>query len=296
MTGPATDARATPASPGAVGMLEASPAALAAWLSCVLLLLSPVGDWRIRPLVLALAVLGLLWREGWRSPALWWALALLTGARVLLDWPLADNHAYLLVYWCLALALGVREPALLARNARLLIGLCFALAAWQKWSSADYRNDVFFLTTFLLDERFENLAVLSGLSYEQIDLAREYLEADPRLPSRAFPFELPLGLWLMARFSTVWNLAEQSLVALSFLVPPGSRLRRLRDPILLVFCLCTYAIAPVVGFGWILLAMGVAQAEVSHRLRRAYLATFVVLIFYGEVPWSGLLVDLFNLG
>jgi hypothetical protein len=55
----------------------------------------------------------------------------LTGVRAVADWPMADNHAYLLCYWCLALAIAMwlRDLDSLARNARLLIGLTFAFAA-----------------------------------------------------------------------------------------------------------------------------------------------------------------------
>lgn len=271
---------------------------LAARLTCLTLLLSPIGDWYIRPLVLCLAAAGLLVEGWWRHAGLWWALAVLTLARALVDWPMADNHAYLLGYWCLALALsrGLGDGAGLARNARYLIGLSFALAACQKWSSADYRNDVFFLSTFLLDNRFEDLVVLlTSITYEQIDVARDYLEGDYRWqPAGEFPFPLPSDFLWMARFSTLWNLVEQTLVAVAFLLPRSSWLGRHRDATLLVFCFSIYAVAPVVGFGWLLLAMGTAQAERSLRLRVLYLIAFATLAFYEQVPWAGLLVAWFE--
>jgi len=49
---------------------------------------------------------------------LWLTLALLTGVRVIADWPLSDNHAYLMSYWCLACGLVLyadRPAAALAR-------------------------------------------------------------------------------------------------------------------------------------------------------------------------------------
>ena len=54
---------------------------LALRLTLLDLLLRPVGDWTIRPFVLALAGTGLLFPGVLRKPALWWLLALLTGAR-----------------------------------------------------------------------------------------------------------------------------------------------------------------------------------------------------------------------
>lgn len=276
-----------------------SSAELGARLTCLTLLFSPVGDWYIRPIVMCLSGAGLLFAHWWRSRWLWSALALLTITRALVDWPLADNHAYLLGYWCLALAIAVwlDDFTGLARNARWLIGLAFALAAWQKWTSPDYGNDVFFLTTFLLDDRFEDFVVLlTSLTYEQIDLARDYLEGDYRTDTPGpLPFQLPGSMLLLARLSTLWNLFEQTLVALAFLLPPGSWLGRLRDSILLLFCFTTYAVAPVVSFGWLLLAMGITQAESSVRLRIVYLTVFAALAFYYEVPWAGLLVQYLGL-
>ena len=63
--------------------------------------------------------------------------------------------------------------------------------------------------------------------------------------------------------------------------------------LLLGFCVVTYAFAPVAGFGWLLLVMGAAQTdEADVWLRRAYVAAFLVVLFYSEVPWAGLLLDL----
>ncbi len=276
-----------------------APFELAAKLSLLTLLLSPVGDWNIRPFVLILASAGLLLPRLWGSTIIWMLLALLTALRFWLDWPLADNHAYLLSYWCLALGLAAwkQDPRIAALSARLLIGLMFALAAWQKWSSPNYVDGVFFMTTFLLDDRFEDLLVLvTSLSYEQIDQARDYLEADYRLDSAAdgLPFALPDSFVILCYLSTAWNLFEQTLVAVTFLAPRDSRLGRLRDAALLLFCFTIYLVAPVVSFGWLLIAMGTAQSKASAGPRVGYLAAFIALVFYEQIPWAGQLVNLFG--
>jgi len=275
-------------------LLEISPFELAAKLTLLALLLSPVGDWAIRSFVLILAVAGLLLPPLWRSATLWLLLALLTAVRFWLDWPLADNHAYLLSYWCLALGLAAwkQDPRMLALSARLLIGPMFALAAWQKWTSPDFVNGVFFQTTFLLDDRFEDFTLLfTSVTYEQIELARDYLEGDYRTgaPAEGLPFVLPTSFSVLLWLLTAWNLFEQTLVAITFLAPTNSRLGRLRDVALLLFCYTIYAVVPVVSFGWLLLAMGVSQSRPSTALRVAYLGAFVMLVFYVEVPWAGLL-------
>jgi hypothetical protein len=271
------------------------PWELAAKLTLLALLLSPVGNWFIRPFTLGLSVAGLLIPGMWRSPSLWAALALLTGIRFYISWPLADNHAYLLSYWCLAFAvsawLGNRE--VLFSNARYLVALTFGFAALQKWMSPDYLNGVFFLVTFFLDERFEDFVVLfSSVTFEQIDIAREYLEGDYRSTPApdSLPFVIPDSMWWLAILSTAWNLLEQTLVAIVFLAPKNSRLGRLRDPMLLLFCFTIYAVVPVVSFGWLLLAMGIAQSdEKSATIRYWYMGAFFALIFFYEVPWAEIL-------
>ena len=271
------------------------PWELAAKLTLLALLLSPVGNWFIRPFTLGLSVMGLLVPGLWRSPSLWVALALLTGIRFYIDWPSADNHAYLLSYWCLAFAvsawLGNRE--VLFSNARYLVALTFGFAALQKWISPDYLNGVFFLITFFLDDRFEEFVVLfSSVTFEQIDIAREYLEGDYRSAPApdSLPFVIPGSMWWLAILSTAWNLFEQTLIAITFLVPKDSRLGRIRDPLLLLFCFTIYAVVPVVSFGWLILAMGIAQSDgKSATLRYWYTGVFFALIFFYEVPWAEVL-------
>ena len=60
---------------------------------------------------------------------------------------------------------------------------------------------------------------------------------------------------------------------------------------LLLFCATTFAVAPVAGFGWLLMVMGVAQCERERKnMRSLYLATFSLILIYREIPWASLLV------
>jgi hypothetical protein len=57
----------------------------------------------------------------------------------------------------------------------------------------------------------------------------------------------------------------------------------------------TYAIAPVEGFGWLLVAMGIAQSEQERRVIRVmYLGVFFIILFYREIPWADMLIDHLN--
>src|SRR4029079_7583400 len=79
-------------------------------LSAIALLLRPMGSWLIRPAILAIAVLVLLFPRLLRRSLMWGAVAGLTAIRIAQDWPLADNHIYLLGYWLLAVALSLKAP------------------------------------------------------------------------------------------------------------------------------------------------------------------------------------------
>jgi hypothetical protein len=272
--------------------------ALALRLTLLELLLRPVGDWTLRPFLLALAGMGLLLPGTLRRPELWWALAGLTGLRVVLDWPLPDNHAYLLCYWCLAvaLALSVADPRrFLADNGRWLIGLVFAFATlWKLALSPDYLDATFFRVTLLTDPRFADFARLLGsLSPDALAELRGALEqhADVGLLEQTVP-PLPARLVWLAHALTWWTVDIEAALALAFLWPRERGPARVRDAGLLLFCATTYAVATVDGFGWLLIAMGVAQTAPERGGTRAlYLASFALILFYREVPWLTLLAD-----
>jgi hypothetical protein len=277
-----------------LGQLEAH--ALAARLTLACLLLAPIGILDIRALVLVLAVAGLLAPPLSEWAPFWLGLSVLAGLRVVYDWPLSDNHAYLLALWCLSLAVafGSAAPArTLAFDARLLVGLAFALAVVQKAVvSEDYLDATFFRWVLADDPRFEDLGRVLGRDGAALDATRDLIRPVPGepLPAGATFFETP-ALRAAAHTLTWLTLAIEGLVAATFLAPPRLVPGTVRDASLLAFCAGTYAIAPVAGFGWLLIAMGVAQTS-SPIARWLYLATFALIAFYHEVPWLEVLADL----
>jgi len=93
-----------------------------------------------------------------------------------------------------------------------------------------------------------------------------------------------------AAHALTWaTLAVEGAVAAAMALP-AARFAPLRDASLLLFCAGTYAIAPVAGFGWLLIAMGVAQTP-SRRARTLYLGAFALLVFYDQVPWLHVLAE-----
>ena len=137
-----------------------------------------MGDWYVRPVILALAMLALISPAALRRSWLWHALALLIAVRIAGDWPLADNHIYLLAYWCLAVALSpaTADPsATLSRSARRLVAATFGCAVlWKAIFAADFLDGRFFRVTLVTDERFACAArAIGGLTPEQLAANRE---------------------------------------------------------------------------------------------------------------------------
>ena len=266
------------------------------------LLWRPIGNWALRPVILLLAAIGLVFPNQLRRPGLWAMLTVLTGLRVVLDWPLPDNHAYLLCYWCLAISLVLvsRDPqACLAINGRVLIGGVFAFATlWKLVLSSDYLDGGFFCVMLLTDPRFEGFTQLfGGLAVDDLEAFRAFLAQHvdgPLFDRQALP-QLPGRFVQLAQLATWWTLVLESSIAVTFLRPWRHRLSplvSLRDIFLILFCLTTYAVAPVEGFGWLLVAMGLAQSEAETPwLRFGYLATFATILCYREIPWAGLILD-----
>ena len=278
------------------GLGQLDPPALAARLTLACLLLAPIGLFDLRAAVLMLAMAGLLAPPLCEWTPFWLTLAALAALRVVYDWPLSDNHAYLLACWCLALAIafaGAARRRDLAHTARLLIGCVFALAVVQKtWISPDYLDGTFFRWVLADDVRFEDLGRLLGRDDAALESTRAVLRALPgALPPAGASFVETPALRLSAQVLTGLTLAVEALVALVFLAPPRFVSGAVRDASLLAFCAGTYAILPVAGFGWLLVALGVAQSS-SARMRWLYLATFALIAFYEEVPWLDVLADL----
>ena len=267
-------------------------------LSAISLLLRPMGPWFVLPLVLAGAALVLISPRVLYTPAIWLGVAAAIGLRIADDWPLADNHIYLFAYWALAIALALRSldvSETLAFTSRWLVGLAFVFAVcWKALLSPDFLDGRFFRVTLLTDPRFGEAAMLiGGLSPQQLAADRQALTPLPQGAELLNPPAVvePPRLRAIAAVSTWASLALEVSVAILMLLPPRRLISAFRHAALLTFCAVTYAFAPVAGFGWLLLVMGIAQTDGRQVwLRRGYVAGFLVVLFYSEVPWTSLLL------
>lgn len=265
---------------------------LVAPLTLILLLLYPVGPEGVRVWLQLGSVAGLVYRPFWRAPAYWLLLAggMAVGCVVL--WHDADNHKYLITYWCLALGLScwADDTATALRiNARFLIGLCFLIAVAWKLRTPDFLTGEYYQFAMLTDDRlfsvgqlfagmdpdlyFQNQEAIDRLTAESSTLHRVSLEGTTALR--------PLSFVLVA-----WTLLVESWIVGAFLWPVRSSWGlRSRYASLLVFIGTTYAAAHVGGFAWILAILGLAQVRRSHAAwRLAYLGILALVILYQLRP------------
>jgi hypothetical protein len=265
-------------------------------ITLLLLILRSGYFWYLHIPMVLLCTVGLVYRTLYRNPRFWLVVCLVLTWGNLVNWYQIDNHKYLMMYWCIALYLGLqaRDPESFLRvKARLLIGLCFAFATLWKFLSLDYIDGTFFEFTLIMDPRFDAIArPLGGLTPQfamHNDLVMGQLMAyDSEV--QAILLEAPSFLKGLASGLTWWTLAIEGLLAVLFLLPDRLIVRRaVRDVVLIAFALTTYTVATVVGFGWLLMIMGMAQLRPEDRtLRLGYFVTFLAIQVF-TAPWDRLL-------
>lgn len=264
-------------------------------MTLVLLLVYSGGGWTVQVPVAILGAAGLLLPGLRRRSWFWLGVGALLLAGYAREWYAVDNHKWLFVYWCLALGLALlgSEPrATLAVSARWLVAACFVFATAWKVLSPDFLDGSFFHYAFLTDLRLEWAAELFGGLPEGAGAAnRRALEAAVSFSAGVAAVDLQSSprVAAAARVLAWGTLAIEALVAFAFLAPTRWPLvARLRAPLLLAFVLGTYAMAPVIGFGWVLLILGLAQAPDRGPIPVAYAAVFLLLPLY-QTPWHDLL-------
>ena len=272
---------------------------LVALMTWGLLLLYGGLSWYVRLPIALLSVGGILFKSLRCHPRMWFLAGITMLIGVFLNWESADNHKYLLAYWSLALYISFKSSdpkAKMALNGKLLIGCCFLFATIWKLRMGDFMDGTFFEYTFLADERFEALAKwVGGLEAGEIaENAR--LLSDLKSPApqanEAYLLNSP-ALEKTALVMTWWTILIEGLIAVAFLLPTRPLALRLRNYCLILFVLSTYLMAPVIGFGWVLLIMALAQTDAKQAsLRLLYITTFMLLILY-QSPWKAV-VDALN--
>ena len=276
--------------------------ALALRMTAVLLLLRPQGPPLLQTAYLAAGAVALIAPSALTSAQLWLTVSAVVALRIASDWPLADNHVYLLAYWCLALGLALSSAApslTMSRAARWLVASSMAFAVlWKSVLSPDYLDGRFFRMTLIVDERFEDVVrVAGGMTREEIArhrLALAPLSEGAELAEDASLVE-PVAFSRLALALTWGALFWELALAAVFLAPLPAALQWVRHALLLAFCTLVYPVAPVAGFGWLLLAMGVSQMPDADAFwRRAYVLIWLWVLATTELPWAAWLAEALN--
>jgi hypothetical protein len=240
-------------------------------------------------LILVAAVLALVVipNPGLRlSPWPWLAAAIACLAWDRLHWWGIDDHVVVTHYWLLAIgcSLFAADPERsLDLNARLLIGLTFTFAVTSKLLWGEVLDGSFYRGILLIDERFIWLARAAGIEdptnnhailERAHDLGAVTLDGGERSRS-------------VAAVMTAGTLLIEGSVAVTFLAPLRGAWRQLRTWSLAVFCLVTYALVPVTGFGSLLLVMASAERRHDGRARLAHYAGVLALVVW-TYTWAAL--------
>lgn len=267
-------------------------------MTIVLLLLYAGNFWYLQRPIILLCSAAIFFPRLRRSDTFWLIVTAILAASHFHNWYLVDNHKYLLTYWCFALYLSFLasdQAKVLSVAAKLLIGFTFLFATLQKLLSPDFLDATFFQYSLLLDERFFTVtALFGGLSQPEFSSNYQALEDLLHYASSIefIPMQGTVQIRQIAQLLTGWTLGIEALIALLFLMPLPKWIAKWRDIPLLVFVLTTYLIAPVIGFGWILVIMGAVQAELGpKRSRFFYLLAFFILQAY-LIPWKEIVTSL----
>jgi len=291
MSEPVAVAAAEAAAPAPAAGLRIDRFTVISVLTLLLVLLHSDDAWYIRVPAGIFALAGFFVPNLIRNAGFWLMLSLLSMMGNALNWQRADNHKYLIAYWCLAVGLSMltRDPEEnMGRSARLLIGAAFFFAVFWKLVSRDFLNGAFFESSLLFDDRFSYVGravggMIQPLQAANLSAQHALLSYDSTMDVAALQYSA--GIRIMARFFTWWGLLTETLVAAAFLLPRGKLFRIPRDYYLLTFLFSTYAIASVIGFGWVLATMGYAQSrEAPRSVARLYVLAVVVMQAY-KLPW-----------
>lgn len=269
-------------------------------LTLVFVLIYRVDSSTLQFATIVLGLTGLVFPGLHRSRFLWLATTAVFGVRILLAGHNLDNHGYLITWWCLALACAysLDDPERAFRTqGRLMIGWCFLFATlWKGVLAHDYVSGDFFHLAYLNDHRLIDVTRLIGGGLSDATLAenraliRQLRDASLGLESvtlTSTPRIHPLSL-----LSAWWTVIIEAVVTVLFLLPVRRVPAYLRDGSLLLFSVTTYAIVPIMGFGLILMVMGIAQTRPQDGgTRLAYVLASFVIVFYRYVPWLDWVAD-----
>jgi hypothetical protein len=224
-----------------------------------------------------------------RHPGMWLGIGLVHAWFLVTNWYRLDNHDFLILYGILALVVAflASDPeASLRTQARWLLGLAFALATGWKVFGGEFVDGSFFTHALLVDPRFARVAEwAAGVDPAVLDSAAANVRSiaiEPVTPAVQIPTAQVSGLAVVL---SGWGIALEATIAVAMLAPDRPRWHAIRSVSLLVFMATTYLVVPVVRFGLLLAALGIAQSV--GRWRHAFWWSIPALLAWGPI-WQTL--------
>jgi hypothetical protein len=255
-------------------------------LTLLLLIFHYSPGWIIE-LPVRIAALFMFFSHRWaRNPWLWAILVAGTCIYTFRYWFMVDNHKFLITYWvgvCYISTLFNDRIQVLKLNAWLLITLVFGFAVYWKLASPDFMTGDFMQYTMLTDSRMQYITTFfTGITPAQfIDkrLLMEFLSIEPNLKTKV-TLDTASNLSVVAKVITWLTLLVELAIVLFFALKYFRFFNRFKDYSLQFFILILYPFLPVIGFGFILSILGLAQAEEgkSTEFRGYLIALFIMQI------------------
>lgn len=268
-------------------LVEVGPFKSAVYLA---LMVFCIERWPDEPQLVMLCAFALVVRRLAFSWIYWAVITTIFIATHWSSWYYGDNHWYLFFYWCVAITLCLlseKPEEALAKSARWLLGLLFALSTFWKCTSPEFLSGNFIEYAILADVRLSPVALLLGLDGDTLLANRDILANF--LYAGDLSGEAHLGTTaavpLFAKLIAWWMLLLQALVAVVFLLPNHKVSTFWRHTPMLVFLYTTYPIAQVSGFGFTL--TGIALCQLKPNSKPIYLALYLLaflMIFVSKNP------------
>ncbi len=257
--------------------------------SLILLVLDGSTGWGLDVFMRIICVLMLAFNKFISNKLLWLLIAFLMVFFNSLQFYNIDNHKILFMYWVILLTFYLwnnKNIDYLRSNAKLMVGLVMLFAVFQKIIN-EFAIPGFLHGRFLFDGRFMLIThFIIDTPYEELVNNRNSTAILNLLPINNSWVSLSSSAYMgkILYAFQIFGLFFEGLVAFLFLFTKRKSI--IKDIALIIFCIGTYFIFPVIGFSSILLIMGIAQSKIQFR--KYYVITFILLQFI-VVPWQELI-------
>jgi hypothetical protein len=264
-------------------------------LTLVLLLLDGSSGWDSKIILRILCTLMLVFTNYLGNKIFWSIIAIFLVFSNNLQFYNIDNHKILFMYWTLLLTLYLltkEDYNYIMKNAKILIGLVMFFAVFQKFSHG-FLEPGFLHGRFLFDGRFILIShFITDIPVEELYFNKDCLSIVNKLPIEGCCKRLSSSNLLSSctYYFQLFGLFFEFLISIFFLF--SSNKKSCKDYLLILFCIGTFFIFPVIGFSSILLLLGIAQTNQTN-IRFYYVFTFVIIQFI-KIPWQDIIYYLTN--